>query len=51
MENIVLGHKIERDKLIRGKYIPREELRKARESINHNLIKVCPVPDTSLFIF
>jgi len=40
MKNIVLGHKAERDELLRGKYVPREGIQNARNSMQNNLIKV-----------
>jgi len=44
MKEIVLSHKIERDELLGGKYVPRESLRKAREGVRNNLIKVIVGP-------
>jgi predicted AAA+ superfamily ATPase len=44
MKEIVLSHKIERDELLMGKYVPRESLQKAREGIRNNLIKVIVGP-------
>ena len=40
MKEIVLAHRAERDELLMGKYIPREGLHTARQSIENNLIKV-----------
>jgi len=40
MREIVLSQKIERDELLGGKYVPREGLKTARESLQGNLIKV-----------
>ncbi|GBD96435.1 MAG TPA: ATP-binding protein [Nitrospirae bacterium] len=40
MKSIVLGHKEERDELLRGNYVLRNGLDEARESIKNNLIKV-----------
>jgi len=40
MRDIVLGHKEERDELLRTKYIKRDGLNEARQSIKNNLIKV-----------
>lgn len=44
MKEIVLSHKIERDELLEGKYVPRENLQKAREGIQNKLIKVIVGP-------
>src|SRR4030042_5838187 len=40
MKEIVLSQKIERDELLGGKYVQREGLKNARESLQGNLIKV-----------
>jgi predicted AAA+ superfamily ATPase len=40
MKEIVLSQKVERDELLRGRYVPREGLKKARENLQNNLIKV-----------
>ncbi|NWF52740.1 MAG: ATP-binding protein [Nitrospirae bacterium] len=40
MKEIVLSQKIERDELLRGRYVQREGLKRARESLQGNLIKV-----------
>ncbi len=40
MREVVLSQKIERDELLGGRYVPREGLKKARESLQSNLIKV-----------
>ena len=40
MKEIVLSQKIERDELLGGKYVQREGLKTARESLQGNLIKV-----------
>ena len=40
MKSIVLSHKIERDNLLRGKYISRNGVDVARESIKNTLIRV-----------
>ena len=40
MRDVILGHKEERDELLRTKYIKRNGLDNARQSINNNLIKV-----------
>src|SRR3990172_6470901 len=44
MKNIVLGHKIERDNLLRGDYVLRKGLNVAQESIKNTLIKVIVGP-------
>lgn len=44
MRDIVLGHKEERDELLKAKYIKREGLKAARQSIKNNLIKVIVGP-------
>jgi predicted AAA+ superfamily ATPase len=44
MKNIILGHKLERDELLRQKYIPRDGLQRAQESLKNNLIKVITGP-------
>jgi len=40
MKEIVLSQKIERNELLGGRYVPREGLKNARESLQSNLIKV-----------
>ncbi len=40
MKEIVLGHKIERNELLKGKYVLREGLQGAKQSMQNNLIKV-----------
>lgn len=40
MKEIVLSQKIERDELLGGRYVQREGLKRARESLQGNLIKV-----------
>jgi predicted AAA+ superfamily ATPase len=40
MNEIILSQKIERDELLEGKYVQREGLKSARESLQGNLIKV-----------
>jgi hypothetical protein len=40
MKEIVLSQKIERDELLGGRYVQREGLKSARESLQGNLIKV-----------
>lgn len=40
MKEIVLNQKIERDELLGGRYVQREGLKRARESLQGNLIKV-----------
>lgn len=40
MKEIVLAHKVERDELLTGAYVPREGLYAARQSIENDLIKV-----------
>jgi len=44
MKDIVLGHKAERDELLKTEYILRDGLRDARQSIMNNLIKVIVGP-------
>lgn len=44
MREIVLSHKIERDEFLRGKYVPREGLQKARDGVRNSLIKVIVGP-------
>lgn len=44
MKDIVLGHKAERDELLKAKYVQREGLHKARQSMKNNLIKVIVGP-------
>lgn len=44
MKNIVLGHKAERDEFLKAQYVQREGLRKARQSMGNNLIKVIVGP-------
>lgn len=40
MKEIVLSQKVERRELLGGRYIPREGLKNAIESLQNNLIKV-----------
>ena len=44
MKNIVLGHKAEKEALLRAQYIQRKGLRYARQNIKNNLIKVIVGP-------
>lgn len=44
IENIVLGHKAERDELLNAQYVQREGIYDARKSIKNNLIKVIVGP-------
>jgi predicted AAA+ superfamily ATPase len=44
MKNIVLGHKAERDELLKTEYVQREGSQKARESLKNNLVKVIVGP-------
>jgi predicted AAA+ superfamily ATPase len=44
MKNIVLGHKTERDELLKAQYVLREGLQNARQSMKNNLIKVIVGP-------
>jgi predicted AAA+ superfamily ATPase len=44
MKEIVLSQKIERDELLGGRYVQREGLKSARESLQGNLIKVIMGP-------
>ena len=44
MKEIVLGHKAERDELLKTRYVPREGLQNARKSMKNNLIKVIVGP-------
>lgn len=44
MKDIVLGHKVERDELLKAKYVRREGLQEARQSMKNDLIKVIVGP-------
>ncbi len=44
MKNIVLGHKLERDELLRQKFVPREGVEHARKNLENSLIKVIVGP-------
>ncbi len=44
MKEIVLNQKVERDELLGGRYVPREGLKKAKENLQSNLIKVIMGP-------
>lgn len=44
MKDIVLGHKAERDELLKAEYVQREGLQNARKSMKNNLIKVIVGP-------
>jgi hypothetical protein len=44
MKNIVLGHKAERDELLKAQYVLREGLQDARKSMKNDLIKVIVGP-------
>lgn len=40
MKNIIFEQKIEKERLSGGKYVPRDNLRSAKEYLNNDLIKV-----------
>jgi len=44
MKNIVLGHKTERDELLKAQYVQREGIQNARKSMKNSLIKVIVGP-------
>ena len=44
MKNIVLGHRLERDELLRQKFVPREGVEYARKNLENSLIKVIVGP-------
>lgn len=44
MKDIVLGHKAERDELLKAEYVQREGLQNARKSMKNNFIKVIVGP-------
>lgn len=44
MKEIVLSQKFERDELLEGRYVQREGLKNAKESLQSNLIKVIMGP-------
>lgn len=44
MREIILSQKVERDEFLRGRYVPRDGLQKAREGARDNLIKVIVGP-------
>lgn len=44
MKNIILGHKHERDELLRQNFVPREGIEHARNNLENNLIKVIVGP-------
>ncbi len=44
IENIILQHKVEKDRLLSEKYISREKLSRAKEYLDHDLIKVITGP-------
>ncbi len=44
MKEIVLSQKFERDELLEGRYVQREDLKNAKESLQSNLIKVIMGP-------
>jgi predicted AAA+ superfamily ATPase len=44
MKNVVLGHKAERDELLKAEYVQREGIQNARKSMKNNLVKVIMGP-------
>jgi len=44
MKEIISSQKVERDELLGGRYVPREGLKKAKENLKNNLIKVIMGP-------
>ena len=42
MNNILMSHKVERDELLKGGFVPREGLAEAAQSMAGSLIKVAP---------